>query len=119
MNKIIVQSNIISIKAAKGDSNPKNNTDHNIFNKSWTENIINAVLFFLAPFIQIRYNEIPINKNNVVHTGPNIQLGGLKLGLFNSAYHVWIAGDVNIEPITPANWHMMIEYISLDMLFIL
>ena len=55
------------------------------------------------PFDQIKYNEIPINKNKMVQTGPKIQFGGLKKGLFKVAYHVGIAEIVNKLPTSPAS----------------
>jgi hypothetical protein len=50
-----------------------------------------------------RYREIPIKINNVVQTGPKIQLGGLKDGLFKALYQELIDGVVKIAPTTPAN----------------
>ena len=64
------------------------------------------------------YNEIPINKNNVVHTGAKIQFGGLNVGVFKEAYQVGIEGEVKKEPIIPANWQITIEIMSLIMFFI-
>ena len=37
----------------------------------------------------------------MVQTGPNIQLGGLKDGLFKVAYHSGTDWDVNIPAIAP------------------
>lgn len=37
-----------------------------------------------------------------VQTGPKIQFGGVKVGLFKSIYQVGMAEKVNIEPIKPA-----------------
>ena len=40
--------------------------------------------------------------NRPIHTGLNIQLGGVKKGLFNVAYQVGMAGVVKREPRKPA-----------------
>jgi len=45
----------------------------------------------------------------VVHTGPKSQFGGLKDGLTKPAYHVGIEGNVNNDPINPANKQAPIE----------
>lgn len=50
---------------------------------------------------QIRKNDIPKRQYSSVHTGPNTQLGGLKEGLFNKAYQVGTACDVNIPATAP------------------
>lgn len=39
-----------------------------------------------------------MRKNNNVHTGANIQLGGLKNGLFNTWYQLLIEGAVTVDP---------------------
>jgi len=44
-------------------------------------------LYNEAGFFQIIEREMPIKIYNRVHTGANIQLGGLKEGLFSCAYH--------------------------------
>jgi hypothetical protein len=43
-----------------------------------------------------------MRKNRLIQTGLNIQLGGLKKGLFNVLYHVGMAGVVKREPKKPA-----------------
>jgi hypothetical protein len=40
--------------------------------------------------------------NRLIHTGLNIQLGGVKKGFFNVAYQVGMAGIVKREPKKPA-----------------
>jgi|TARA_X000000950_G_scaffold35859_1_gene38359 hypothetical protein len=44
---------------------------------------------FLSLFLECQKNHmaIAIIKYKIVHTGPNIQSGGLKDGLFNNEYH--------------------------------
>lgn len=65
--------------------------------------------FFISHFLsQTRYKEIPISTKIVAHTGPKIQFGGLKDGLFKLLYQVPISEVVKIDPITPANSHMII-----------
>lgn len=91
---------MISINAAKGDLKPKNKIDHNEFKINCPPKIIKAVLFFLS---QTRYKEIPINRYNVIQTGPKIQFGGLKLGLFKVINQVETEDEVKKEPIIPAN----------------
>jgi hypothetical protein len=40
--------------------------------------------------------------NKLIQTGLNIQLGGVKKGFFNAAYHVGMAGAVKRAPKNPA-----------------
>ena len=47
-----------------------------------------AVRLADAGSFQMRYNAIPNKMYNTVHTGPKIQLGGLKDGLFILAYQI-------------------------------
>ena len=107
---------------------PKNITDHKMFKTSciikikiifvfchepdnnFCENLFHAfilselILFFTSQFFdQTKYKEIPIKTNKIVHTGPKIQLGGLKKGLFKPLYHDPICEIVKTEPIIPAN----------------
>jgi|TARA_X000000368_G_scaffold8076_1_gene6301 hypothetical protein len=44
---------------------------------------------FLSLFLECQKNHmaVAIIKYKIVHTGPNIQSGGLKDGLFNNEYH--------------------------------
>lgn len=97
-----IHKRIISMNANKGCFMPKNMIDQKMFRISWTANQVIASLFFLKPLIQTRYKAIPINTYNKVQTGPKIQLGGLKNGLFNDAYQPGIEGDVNKDPISAA-----------------
>jgi len=78
-----IQSIIISMKPNKGFLNPKKNKDHNIFSINWIPKKVSPNLTFLfILLIQTRYRETPIIKNNVVHTGANTQVGGLKTGFW-------------------------------------
>lgn len=76
---------------------PKNIIDHKLFAISCHINKLTADLFF-----HTKYRLIPINVYKIVHTGPNIQDGGLNEGLTKAAYQVGIAEKVNSEPIIPA-----------------
>lgn len=62
----------------------------------------------LIPFCQTKNNAMPISRNRPVQTGPKSQFGGLKIGFLSDAYQVGIERVVKIEPITPANWQMII-----------
>lgn len=48
--------------------------------------------------LQASAKETAINKYNNVQTGPNIQLGGLKLGFASPAYQLAIEGAVRAPP---------------------
>jgi len=45
---------------------------------------------------------MPIKVYKAVHTGPNIQDGGLKEGLIKVAYHVEMELTVKMDPTIPA-----------------
>jgi len=62
---------------------------------------------------QTKNKAVPTKMNNMVHTGPNTQLGGVNEGLFNAAYHVGMACMVGIAPMMPASKHTPIDTISL------
>lgn len=121
-----------------GDFSPKKITDHKIFKTNWRAKIAIAFSSLQGPlhslvekgfqdffscsltetslfqfFCQTKYKDIPINKNKIIQTGAKSQFGRLKDGFSNLAYQVPIAGAVKKEPITPANWHIKIEVISL------
>lgn len=64
---------------------------------------------------QIRKKEIPKRMYRDVHTGPNTQLGGLNEGLFNDAYQVGTACEVNIPATAPTDKGIIKETISLKM----
>lgn len=55
--------------------------------------------------LSARYNDIPIKTYNVVHTGANIQFGGLKDGLTKFVYQLPGPIVVNNAPIIPASRH--------------
>ena len=69
--------------------------------------------------VQIKYNEIPINRNKNIHTGANNQFGGLKLGFTKVGYQVDIETMLNKDPIPPANWQITNAIISFRMFFII
>jgi hypothetical protein len=58
---------------------------------------------FSKPFLKMMKSDNPISVNRVTQTGAKTQLGGVKKGLFNDAYHVGIAGVVKIDPTRPAS----------------
>ena len=64
---------------------------------------------------QIRKNDIPKRIYREVHTGPKTQLGGLKEGLFNEAYQVGTAWEVNIPATAPTDNGNKMDIISLIM----
>ncbi len=103
---------MISMNANNEDCNPKNSIDHNVLRINCPAKKYMAILFFSKPLLHTKYKEIPINKYNKVHTGPNIQLGGLKNGLFNWEYHEFTEVIVNIEPRNPANCGSIIDAIN-------
>jgi len=105
------------MNAASGDFNPKNKIDHKVFNPSCIPKKVIAFFFNFDFLIQTRYNEMPISTNKLIHTGENIQLGGVKEGLLIVVYHVFVAGAVKIEPIIPASWQITMADISLIMFF--
>ena len=80
--------------------------------------ILRATLTSLRsrPLFQTRNAEMPISANNVVHTGPNIHDGGLRVGLAIPAYQPAMDGVVNTEPIIPASSETEIATMSLRML---
>jgi hypothetical protein len=77
-----------------------------------------AFLLSFALFIHIKYKDIPIRKYNVIHTGANIQPGGEKSGFAKVGYQVVTDKEVNIDPIIPANWQIIIEITNLILLYI-
>jgi len=127
------QSINISKNAAPGLCKPKNITDHKILMRSCVAKIKIIFNFFHVPtknfwdkkfqafsfsdpivflgshlFDQTIYREIPIKTNNIVQTGPKIQFGGLKLGLFRLLYQTPISEVVKTDPKTPANSQIII-----------
>ena len=74
--------------------------------------------FFTTNFLdQTKYREIPIKTNRIVHTGPKIQPGGLKPGLFKPAYHLLISGVVKTEPTAPASSQIIMLTNNFNKLF--
>lgn len=101
---IVSHNSSISMNASNGDFTPKNSMVHIEFNISCNPKVIYA-FFDCAVYrflFHTMYSEIPIRTYNVIHTGPNIQLGGLKEGLFRVRYQVEMEETVNIDPIMPA-----------------
>jgi hypothetical protein len=61
--------------------------------------------------------EIVINKYKIVHTGPNTQSGGLKIGLFNKEYQGSLKVTVAKPPINEAENVMIRNNINVTILF--
>ena len=93
------------MNAKDGDFRPKNIPDQLTFRINCMEKNRIAILTFLSSKVwrHKRKREIPINTKRVIQTGENTQFGGLKDGFSRETYHVGIAGDVNKDPINPAN----------------
>jgi hypothetical protein len=70
-------------------------------------------------FVHIKYRDMPIRKYNVTHIGANIQPGGLKLGFARVEYQLVNDEAVNIDPIIPTNWQIVIEITNIALLFTL
>ena len=49
------------------------------------------------------YKENPMRTYSANQTGAKTQLGGVRMGFFNDAYHVGIAGTVKNDPILPTS----------------
>ena len=60
--------------------------------------------------------EIVINKYKIVHTGPNTQSGGLKIGLFNKEYQGSLKVTVAKPPINEAENVMIRNNINVTIL---
>ena len=71
------------------------------------------------PFFHTRKAAMPISAKRAVHTGLNIQEGGLSSGFIMSAYQPSTEGTVKIEPTIPADSDITIARISLRKLFTL
>ncbi len=98
----------MALKANMGLCMPKNKALHKTFKANCWKKTNTAVLFPLAGELfedQTKYNATAIKKKSAVHTGANIQLGGLKLGFCKVAYQEPIAGVVKNDPIIPAPSH--------------
>ena len=54
----------------------------------------------------------------MIHTGANIPPGGEKSGFAKVGYQVVTDKEVNIDPIIPANWQIIIEITNLILLYI-
>ena len=100
---IAPQRNPIHTNPAIGERIPKNRNDQRILNENWIPNHVRAFFtgFFVNPLCHTRYADIPMSANNVVHTGPKSQFGGVNGGFIKSAYHVGIFGMVARDPREP------------------
>ena len=96
-------------KAAKGLCQLKNIIDQNKLSINWIKNNFITLIFSFFFEIHKKYREIPIRIYKIVQTGPKIQFGGLKKGLFSTAYHAGIDETVKTEPATPTERGSAIE----------
>ena len=115
------QSSITMIKDPNNAWKLKKTTDQSRLITSCTPNIkiANLTSLLCHPSRQTRNNATPINKYNVVHTGPNNQFGGDHHGLDNVEYHVEICDNVTIAPKYPITNGINIEPISIGTSLIL
>lgn len=114
---IVIPRIIIPINPNNGLLKPKNRKDHNTLKKNCIANQIKAIFLFCFNFFSLfshtKNNATPIKKNNVVHAGPNNQLGGAKKGFAKEAYQLGMLGKVKIDPEAPTTWHKTIATINL------
>ncbi len=66
----------------------------------------------------MRYSDTAIKKNNSVHTGAKIQLGGLKNGLLILEYQPLIAGIVAWDPKNDVEKQITIDKMNQNVFFI-
>ena len=95
---MIKSSKIISIRAIKGFFKPKNKNDQSVFKINWIAK--NNIAFFAKEWVSILSQTsapaMAIQIYKTVQTGPNNQLGGLKLGFSMVVYQVSILFCVTI-----------------------
>lgn len=115
VKSIASQRNAIITRPASGDFPPKKAMDHNTLKANWTQKMIRALLTSgrCRPFRQTRNAETPINTNSVIHTGENIQSGGVNDGFLKVRYQVETDEAVKIEPTKPASWQTIMLAASL------
>jgi hypothetical protein len=80
----------------------------------------NIAIFRVFGFVwefQMRKKAIPINRYSSTHTGPNSQLGGLKVGFCKLVYHVETELLVKNPPMIPANWQIKMDMTNLIIIF--
>ena len=117
VRSIAIHRKNMSTKPAKGDLSPKNMADQRRLRSSWTANMLKADFTpsWPSPLRHTRKADNPISTNRLIQTGPNSQLGGVKVGFLRAAYHVGTAGAVKIDPITPTSWQVTILITNLIM----
>ena len=109
----------ISTSPRKGDLSPKKAADQRILKINWIKKKIEAILNRgWSCFRQTMNRDIPMSINRLIQTGLNIQLGGVKKGLFNVLYQVGMAGVVKREPRKPTSWQRTILITSLRIFLI-
>ena len=87
VSNIISHIKIISAKAQPGCCNLKKMIDQKKLSVNCTANnmIAACFIFFSALLLHTKNKAMPIKMYRVVHTGANIQLGGLNQGLLATA----------------------------------
>jgi hypothetical protein len=85
--------------------------DQKKFSVSWIINKKIAICFIAlsASDLHTKNKAIPINMYSVVHTGANIQLGGLNQGLLATAYQPFTASVVKKPEIAPTKSGISME----------
>lgn len=73
---------------------------------------------FLLEFINIKYKDTAIKKNNKVQIGAKIQLGGLKNGLLSDWYQLLMDGVVTLDPRKAVKKHTNNDSINQAVLFL-
>ena len=97
---MLIQIAIISIKDKTGFLKPKNKTLHNEFKTKLIPKTHATFFFsFFLALVHEKYKLKTIKKYNAVQTGPNNQLGGVKLGLFCKYQSLSTVPEVKMLPI--------------------
>ncbi len=97
--RIDKKSATITTNASQGFCSEKKAGDHRKFKPSWVHHNVKCDPFLRAS--NWRHPATAISTYNIVQTGPKTQFGGLKNGLFSSAYHS--PGDVRVPIAMPLN----------------
>lgn len=103
IDKIEIQTRIISMNPARGFCIPKNKTLQMAFRKKFipnTQTILVLSFFFLA-FNQTKVREMAIRRNKMFQTIGKTKFGGVIEGLMESYQEVFTFDDVKILPINP------------------
>lgn len=105
VKNMLTHKAMMSTMASAGFLIPKKIMDHKAFKTSWTQKTVGTLVLSKVEgffFLQTKYKDIPIKIYKTVQTGPKIQLGGEKAGLFRVEYQVGIEEAVKNDPKIPA-----------------